>query len=64
MDYFEPGVDFVYYSCRKELSDLTDYYLRHEEERMEIAGNGYRKMKSDHTYKKRVETLLACVKEP
>ena len=64
LDYFEPGVDFVYYSSRKELADLTDYYLQHDEERMEIAGNGYRKLKSEHTYKNRVETLLAYVKEP
>ena len=64
LDYFEPGVDFVYYSSRKELSDLTDYYLQHDEERMEIARNGYHKMKSEHTYRNRVETLLAYMKEP
>lgn len=61
LEYFEPGVDYVYYSNQKELLELTDYYLSHEEEREEIARNGYRKVKDGHHYGKRVETLLACM---
>ncbi len=61
LEYFEPGVDYVYYSDQEELMELTDYYLSHEEERMEIACNGYRKVKAGHHYGKRVEILLTCV---
>lgn len=63
LDYFEPGIDFIYYSSKKELLNLADYYLSHEEERQEIAENGYRKVKEGHTYKKRLELLLECMKE-
>lgn len=61
LEYFEPGVDYVYFSSREELLELADYYLAHEEERMEIAHNGYRKVKAGHHYGKRVETLLTCM---
>lgn len=64
LEYFEPGIDFVYYSSRKELLDIVDYYLQHDEERMEIAQNGYQKVKAEHNYKKRVELLLSLMKEP
>lgn len=61
LEYFEPGVDYVFYSSRDELLELTDYYLRHEEERMEIAWNGYQKVKAEHNYGKRVKILLKVV---
>ena len=61
LEYFEPGVDYVYFSSQEELLELADYYLSHEEERMEIAHNGYRKVKAGHHYGKRVETLLTCM---
>ncbi len=62
LDYFEPGVDYVFYSSKKELLYLADYYLTHEEERMEIAENGYQKIKSGHTYRDRIEVLLTQMK--
>ena len=63
LEYFEPGIDYVFYSSREELIELTDYYLIHEDERQEIAYNGYCKVKSGHTYKDRVEFLLGQMKE-
>lgn len=63
LEYFEPGIDYVYYASRDELDKLADYYLNHEEERMEIARNGYHKVKANHTYRNRVELLLAEMKE-
>lgn len=63
MDFFEPGVDYVFYSSKEELVGLADYYLNHEEERMEIARNGYQKVKNAHTYYDRVQSLLSCMKE-
>lgn len=63
LEYFEPNVDYVYYSGQRELLDLADYYLAHEEERIEIARNGYQKVKAGHTYRHRVEFLLTQMKE-
>lgn len=63
LEYFEPGVDYVFYSDRKELMELTDYYMNHEEERLEIARNGYQKVKDGHTYRNRIEYLLMRMKE-
>ena len=64
LDYFEPGVDYVFYSSQEELMRLADYYLLHEEERMQIAKNGYERIKSGHTYRDRIETILMQIKEP
>lgn len=63
LDFFEPGIDYIYYSNKKELLYLADYYLLHEEERQEIARNGYKKVKEGHTYQNRIELLLECMKE-
>ena len=63
LEYFEPGVDYVFYSSREELLDLVDYYMNHEEERLEIARNGYQKVKAGHAYRNRVEYLLMWMKE-
>lgn len=59
LDYFMPGEDFVFYDSRKDLLDKTDYYLRHEAERAQIAENGLRKISADHTYVHRVKEILS-----
>lgn len=56
--FFEPGVDYVYYTDEEDLLYKADYYLSNDEERMEIAGNGFRKVKEAHTYQHRVRTIL------
>ena len=58
LDCFEPGVDFVYYESQEDLLSKVEYYLQHEEERRQIARNGYEKVKNYHTYEKRLETML------
>ena len=58
LEYFEPGRDFVYYSHIDEVSDLVTYYLAHEQERAEIAYNGYQKAKEHLSYQKQVKALL------
>lgn len=62
-DYFEPGVDYVFYTSQEELVDLTEYYLTHEDERLTIAHNGYQKVKANHTYRDRIETIIKCCAE-
>lgn len=63
LEYFEPGVDYVFYSSQQELEELADYYMNHEEERLEIARNGYEKVKAAHTYRDRVKLLITLMKE-
>lgn len=60
-DYFENGKDIVYYedindSCRK-----ARYYLAHEDERRQIALNGYNIVKQNHSYTQRIATILDMV---
>jgi len=58
MEYFVPGEDFVFYEDYDDLMKKADYYLSHEDERKQIAHNGYEKVKALHTYKDRVQTML------
>lgn len=61
LEYFEPGVDFVYYESQEHLEQLVDYYLEHEDERKQIARNGYQKVKEFLTYEKQVEKILNMI---
>ena len=63
LEHFEPGVDFVFYTSQEELVELAEYYLVHESERQEIAENGYRRVKSGHTYRERIDVILRQIKE-
>lgn len=56
--YFEPDRDLVVFESRQELAKKVSYYLEHEEIRREIAKNGYKKVKLNHSYKKRLEQML------
>lgn len=57
-EYFEIGVDLEAYSSMEELTDKCDYYLKHEDERKQIALNGYRKVCEQHTYPHRMKAML------
>ena len=61
LEYFEPGVDFVYYESIEDLERLVAYYLEHEEERRQIAQNGYKKAKECLAYGKQVEKILSII---
>ncbi len=56
--YFEIGKDLECYESVEDCVEKARYYLRHEDIRMEIAQNGYRKVKSMHTYEHRVAAIL------
>lgn len=58
LEFFEPDVDFVYYSDNADLLRKVEYYTTHDEERQAIARNGYEKVKAAHTYGHRVKTIL------
>ncbi len=60
-DCFTPGEDLVLFENNEDLMEKVDYYLRHENERKEIARNGYEKVKAYHTYKNRVEEMMEII---
>ena len=57
-EVFEIGRDLVAYESMEHLKELCAYYLEHEEERLEIARNGYDKVKQMHTYDVRLVQML------
>ncbi len=58
MDFFENGKDYVYYESHDDLLRKTEYYLNHEDERVQIARNGHEKAVKFHSYEKRMEFIL------
>lgn len=49
-ELFVPDEDIVLYDSIPELLNKIDYYLSHEDERIQIAKNGYEKVKQYYTY--------------
>lgn len=62
-ELFEIGVDLEAYSSLEELVDKCSYYLTHEDERKQIALNGYRKVKEYHGYVNRMVEMVRAVME-
>lgn len=62
-DYFEIGKDIEVYHNLEELMEKIDYYLKHEEARVRIAMNGYKKVRKLHSYEKRLEDILKWIRE-
>ncbi len=56
--YFEIGKDLETYESMEELEQKVQYYLTHEEERIEIAINGYEKAARHHTYGQRLAEMI------
>ncbi len=61
LKHFKPDREFVFYEDKEDLMEKTAYYLEHETERKKIAKNGFLKTAAEHTYKKRLEEMLAVV---
>lgn len=61
LDYFVPDEDFVYYTDPDDLLTKIEYYLSHEKERKEIAQNGHRKVKENHSFEKWFQDALSIV---
>lgn len=59
LDCYVPGEDFVYYESKEDLLSKIDYYLKHEDERIAIARNGFERTAANHTYKHRIEEMLS-----
>ena len=59
LNFFVPGEDFDYFESKSDLMDKISYYLSHDEERAQIAENGFRKVAAQHTYRHRAEEMLS-----
>lgn len=57
-EFFEIGKDLVAYDSMDNLKELCAYYLAHDQERREIALNGYEKVKKLHTYETRLLQMI------
>lgn len=62
-EYFEIGHDLETYESMEELEQKIQYYLTHEEERIEIAINGYEKVARFHTYEQRVAEMIRIMSQ-
>lgn len=63
VDLFVPGEDFVMYSDIDDLIRKTEYYLKHDEEREQIARNGFMKVASRHTCIHRAQEIVMHLEE-
>lgn len=61
LELYEPGKELVIYNSVEDLIEKINYYLQHEDERMEIAENGYRKTLRCHDYSLRILEILKIV---
>lgn len=59
--HFVEGEDYVCFSSEDDMLSKIEYFLLHDEERQEIAANGYRKVVAEHTYEKRVDEIFDVV---
>lgn len=57
-EYFVDGEDLAVYTSLEEAVEKCIYYLEHEEERRQIAQNGYRKVCEQFGYEDRLRTIL------
>lgn len=60
-EYFEIGKDLDCYESIKECHEKVAYYLAHNDLRLEIADNGYQKVKAMHTYRIRIARILKII---
>jgi spore maturation protein CgeB len=57
-EYFEYGKEFVWFASDEDLMDKVQYYLEHEQERQEIANQGWKKVKELFSYPAQVRKML------
>ena len=60
-EYFIPGKDLILYESIPDLIEKIRYFLAHEDERAQIAQNGYQKVKSCHTLVQRAQEILRII---
>lgn len=63
LEVFKAGAQLEVYRSLEELTEKTEYYLTHPEERKKIAQGGLYMVEKYHTYEKRVAKLLEIVRK-
>ena len=53
-EYFEIGKDLEVFTSEQDLMEKIEYYLSHDEERIEIAKSGYQKAKEQYSLEMRI----------
>lgn len=61
LNHFVPDEDFVYFDSKEDLLNKCNYYLEHDDERKQIARNGYEKAKKFHSYEVRWNGMMEIV---
>lgn len=62
-ELFVPGREVVTYRDEAELVERIDHYLSHDAERQAIAAAGQARTLTEHTYVRRIEELLAILRD-
>jgi spore maturation protein CgeB len=62
-ELFEPDAEVVTYRTPEECVEKIRYYLEHEDDRARIAQAGQARTLRDHTYRSRMEELVALVEK-
>lgn len=57
----DDGRELVIYDGMDDLIQKIHYYLTHEEERLQIARNGYQRILQEHNYQNRLEKMLCTI---
>lgn len=60
-EFFVPGEDIVLYDSIPDLLNKIEYYLSNEQERLQIARNGYEKVKALHSYRNKLDIIFNTV---
>ena len=59
VDCYTPDDDFIAFESKEDLLNKISYYLNHEDERKQIAQNGFIKTNRCHTYQHRIKEILS-----
>ncbi len=62
-EHFTIGTDLEVFHNPDELKEKTTYYLQHEKERIQIAMNGYQKVREHFSYPHQLRQILDHIKE-
>lgn len=62
-EHFTIGTDLEVFHNPDELKEKTTYYLQHEKERIQIAMNGYQKVREHFSYPHQLRQILDLIKE-
>jgi spore maturation protein CgeB len=62
-ELFDTGKELITADSPEEMKEKAKYYISHEKERLEIALNGYKRIKSEYNYPNSMKRILAKAAE-